>query len=484
MHALEITLAIAGLLLVVSVLASKTSSRYGIPALILFLGVGMLAGSEGIGGIAFENFEISYGIGAVALTFILFAGGLETHWHQVRSSALPALSLATVGVMVTAILVALFSHYCIGMSLPMALLLASIVSSTDAAAVFGVLRSQGINLKGRLSSLLELESGSNDPMAVFLTVGVTGYILGEVDSLWTFIPKLFLELSIGGALGGIIGYLAYRVLNTIELDSDGLYPVFTTGIALLAFSTPHLVGGNGYLAAYVAGITLGSRRFVHRVSIINFHDGLGWLMQIAMFLTLGLLITPSQIVPLIIPGCLGALFLIFVARPVAVYTALFGSSFTLKERAFISWVGLKGAVPIVLATIPVTAGVLGSTRIFNEVFFIVGISVIVQGMSVSWLARKLDLIDTNQQNIKQRNVASSMLEVTIPESSPVVGKRVVELNLPEAVLLVLLTRGRDSFIPRGGTLLAAGDVLLINDQGIAVDDVRRFFLTGEAIVIE
>jgi cell volume regulation protein A len=468
-------LIIAGSLLVMSVLASKTSSRLGVPALVLFLALGMLAGSEGIGGIFFEDYHLANVIGTVALIYILFAGGLDTHWSSVRAVVLPSFALSTVGVLITASLIALAAHSITNLPWELSVLLGAVVSSTDAAAVFGALRSKGIRLKGNLASLLELESGSNDPMAVFLTVGITGMILSPGSEVTELIPKFFIEMIVGGLGGALIGYGAYKIIDRIDLDSEGLYPVLSTGVALLAYAVPHELGGNGFLAAYVAGITLGSNKFLPRLSLIQFHDGLGWLMQITMFLSLGLLVFPTRLAPIMVPSILAALLLIFVARPVAVFVSLIPFNYSWCEKVLISWVGLRGAVPIILATIPVTQGIAGAEVIFDEVFFIVLSSVVIQGISIGWLANKLDLVLPNYSGIKERKLASHTLEFRLSPQASAVGKTLAELSLPGGVLVVLIRRGTEIFTPRAATVLEAKDLLIISNEKVDHQELSKYF---------
>lgn len=474
---LEWAILVAGVLLMCSVIASKASGRLGIPALVLFLAIGMLAGSEGFGGIYFNNATFAKNLGIIALVFILFAGGLDTQWRHLKPILAPGLALATVGVAVTAALVALFAHYCLSFSWSEALILGAVVASTDAAAVFGILRAQALKLRGHLTPLLELESGSNDPMAVFLTMGLTQLALHPNMSAAHLAPELVIELLLGALGGLVIGKLALQLLNRIHLDFDGLYPVLTISVAFLSYAGVQVIGGNGFLAAYVAGVTVGSKNFVHRLGLIQFHEGLSWLMQIAMFLCLGLLVFPSRLAPEALPSIGLALFLMFIARPIAVMLSLLPfRSLPWNEKLFVSWVGLRGAVPIVLATIPLTAGVPGAEKIFNCVFFIVAVSLILQGMTVRKVAQALDVISQSESDgANERKLAANVLEVLIPESARVIGRSVVELDLPDSTLLVLLSRGNESLIPRGATILKAGDRVLIQHGGSDREKILSLF---------
>jgi cell volume regulation protein A len=462
-----ILLALAVILLV-SVVASKVSDRFGVPALILFLAVGMLAGSEGPGGVYFDDPAVAQFLGALALALILFYGGLDTSWRDVRPVLGYGLALATLGVLLTAAAFGLFGHFFLGLSLLEGLLLGSIVSSTDAAAVFSVLRSRNVSLKGQLKPLLELESGSNDPIAALLTVGFV-QVLTQPDLSPTGLLLLFgLQMPLGAAMGFAAGKGVVFLVNRLNLGYEGLYPVLTLSLVLLTYSLTNLIGGNGFLAVYLAGIPVGNHDFLHKRSLLRFHDGMAWLMQIAMFLTLGLLVFPSRLVPVIGPGLLAAAWLMLVARPLSVFACLFPTRLSVREKIFLSWVGLRGAVPIVLATFPLLAQAPHADFMFNMVFFVVLTSVLVQGTSIPLLARWLHL---DAPLMPQRvfpleynpvsGLKSGLQELTIPADSPAAGKSLVALRLPPAFLVVLIARGNEYLVPSGGTTLAAGDTLLV-----------------------
>ncbi|AFZ02418.1 potassium/proton antiporter [Calothrix sp. PCC 6303] len=395
---------IAGVLLLASIFASKAAIKFGIPALLLFLGIGMLAGSEGIGGIYFDDPRLTQLIGTLALTLILFAAGLDTEWQRIRPVFAKGLILATVGVIITAIIVGLFAWFILGsfssfnvglqgITWQQGLLLGAIVSSTDAAAVFSILRASNLNLKGNLQPLLELESCSNDPMAVLLTVELVKIIITSNTSPITFGLSLMQQLVVGMILGYGAGRGIVWVLNNLRLSSQGLYPVATLALVLLTSGVTTVVGGNGFLAVYIAGIVMGNYKFTCQETIISFHDGLSWLMQIIMFLVLGLLVFPSQLLPIAWIGLTIALFLIFVARPISVFLCLLPFRLNVREKIFLSWGGLRGAVPIVLATFPLAARISDASQLFNVVFFVVLISVLSQGLSLTPVARWLGLIN-------------------------------------------------------------------------------------------
>ncbi|OZH52053.1 potassium transporter [Hydrocoleum sp. CS-953] len=396
----------AGVLLLAGIIASKAANKLGVPALLLFLLVGMLAGSEGIGGIEFDNPMQAKLIGDLALTLILFAGGLDTQWTQIRPVLWKGLTLSTVGVGITALLLGSFAWFMLGsfsdfnigpegITWSEGLLLGAIISSTDAAAVFSVLRTSKLGLKGDLQPLLELESGSNDPMAVLLTVQIVEILSTGDTSIIKLLLSLFLQIGVGGAFGYGMGRAIVWVVNHLRLSSQGLYPVATLAMAMLTYGITDLFGGNGFLAVYIAGVVMGNFRFMYSETIRSFHDGLSWLMQIVIFLTLGLLVFPSRLLPVAGVAIVIAIFLIFIARPVSVFICLVLSRYSLREKLFISWVGLRGSVPIILATFPVTAGISGGRSIFNVVFFIVLTSVLVQGLTLAPVARWLGLAESN-----------------------------------------------------------------------------------------
>ncbi len=391
------------MLLLTSILAGKTSSRFGLPTLIFFLIIGVLAGSEGVGGIYFDDPHVAEFIGVVALNFILFSGGLDTDWQEIKPVAWRGIMLSTIGVFVTALTVGFFVHYVLGFTLLEGLLLGAIVSSTDAAAVFSILRGRGIKLKGSIAGLLEFESGSNDPMSYFLTVALTGIIAtGQVEPgalIFSFV-KGFL---IGGAMGYLMGRISVWTINKIKLEIEGLYPVLVLGLAMFTYSATHFIGGNGFLAIYICALIMGNSKFVYKSILKNFYDGQAWLMQIVLFLTLGLLVFPSRVIPIMDVGLLIAGFLMFVARPAGVFTSLAFSDATLKTKIFISWVGLRGAVPMVFATYPVIAGLEKADLIFNLVFFISVSSVLLQGTSLAIVARWLKIIVPETKKVDKVN---------------------------------------------------------------------------------
>jgi cell volume regulation protein A len=463
-------------LLLLGVLASKAADRVGVPALLLFLGLGMLAGSEGPGGVYFDNAPVAQAVGVVALALILFSGGLDTDWASVRPVLRHGLALSTVGVAITALVVGLAAKSFLGFSLLEGLLLGSIVSSTDAAAVFAVLRSKDVNLRGRLKPLLEFESGSNDPMAVFLTVGLLQLMTRPASSVADVAVGFALQMPLGALVGYAAGRAAVLLVNRLHLGYEGLYAVLTLSVVLLTYGLTDLVGGNGFLAVYLAGIVIGNRPLIHRRTLLRFHDGLAWLMQIAMFVTLGLLVFPTRLVPVVGNGLLIVAVLMLVARPTAVFLCLLPTSMTIREKAFISWVGLRGSVPVVLATYPLLAGVPRADELFNLVFFVVLASVLVQGASVPLAARLLGVDapvaarrDYPLEFNPVEGLRSELKELVITEGSPWAGRAVVDLGLPFELLIVLIVRGDEFVQPKGETRLAAGDTLLVLSEAAAFE---------------
>lgn len=466
----ENILLLGSILLIISILASKTSYRFGIPALILFLVIGMLAGSDGPGGIYFYDPKISQFLGVVALTFILFSGGLDTKWESIKPVLRNGIALSTLGVFLTAVLVGWFSMYVLKCTMLEGLLLGSIVSSTDAAAVFSILRSKNIGLKGTLRPLLEFESGSNDPMAYFLTISFIQLITSQQGSMIGLLPQFVKAMGLGGLCGYAFGRIMTEIVNRIKLDVEGLYPVLVMAMIFFTFSFTDFIEGNGFLAVYIAAIILGNSRFIHKRSLMKFYDGMAWLMQIVMFLTLGLLVYPTQIIPVIVPGLLISVFLILVARPVAVFISLiFARDLNMRKKAYVSWVGLRGAIPIVLATYPLLANIPIANTIFNLVFFISASSVLLQGTTLTVMAKWLNL-DVPEKikrkypldlELKEEEDQSELLELDVPEGSPAVGKQIYQLRFPPLALIVLIRRGGRYLTVNGQTEISAGDHLLV-----------------------
>lgn len=385
-------------LLFICIVISKTSHRLGVPSLLFFLLIGMLAGSEGIGGFYFDNPSIAQFIGIIALVIILFSGGLDTKFSEVKPILWRGLTLSTIGVFITAIITGIFLYWFLHIPLLESLLIGSIISSTDAAAIFAIFNSKKMGLKNNIAPLLELESGTNDPMAYFLVTTLIFLILNPTTSITSMVILLIKSLGLGILIGFFFGKGSVWIINNIKLHSEGLYSVFTFAIAFLTFSISYFLGGNGFLSVYIAALILGNSHFVHKTEQVQFFDGIALLMQIIMFLTLGLLVFPSQIIPVLGIGISVSVVLILIARPVAVFLCLLPFKVGFKDQIFISWVGIKGAVPIIFATYPIVAGIEGSEIIFNIIFFITIISALVQGSTIEILAKYLGLYIPNKEN--------------------------------------------------------------------------------------
>ncbi|MDD3722571.1 MAG: potassium/proton antiporter [Lutibacter sp.] len=465
---IENILLVGSILLFISIIAGKTSYKFGVPTLILFLAIGMLAGSEGIGGIRFNDPKIAQLIGIVSLNFILFSGGLDTNWNSIKPILKEGLVLATLGVLLTALSLGTFVWYITDFTIYESMLLGSIVSSTDAAAVFSILRSKSLSLKTNLRPTLELESGSNDPMAYVLTIVFLTLVINQDQSIYSVIPLFFQQMIIGGIAGFAFGILSKFIINKIKLDFEGLYSVLVIALMFITFSATDFIGGNGFLAIYICAVYLGNQNLIHKNTILKMFDGLAWLMQIVLFLTLGLLVFPSQIVPYIGIGVLISLFLILVARPVSVLLSLMFFKMRLKRRFYISWVGLRGAVPIVFATYPLLAGIEKANMIFNIVFFISVTSILIQGTTLSifakWLkvalpqkVKKITEIDQLLLDLPK----SSLQEFDILPDSFSVNKRIVDLNFPKSAFIVMIKRDKEYIRPGGTTIIKANDILMV-----------------------
>lgn len=452
-----------GLLLLLAGLASPLSGRLGVPALLLFLILGMAAGSEGVGGIPFEDYTLSFRLGSVALALILFDGGLNTSAAVLRRMALRASALATLGVLITALLVTA-AGVALGLPPTLAFLVGSVVSSTDAAAVFSVLRSSHVRLKHSTAGTLEVESGLNDPMAMFLTIVATELVLpsgrGPSEALGLFIQQLALGAGIGGG-GGLLGRF---VLHTIRLPAAGLYPVVTLAIACLSFGGATLLGGSGFLAVYLAGFVLASGSLPYRAGVRRVHDSLAWLSQLIMFVLLGLLVFPSRLLPNVGMGLALAFTLAFVARPLAVIAVLAPFRPPWRESVFVSWVGLRGAVPIVLATYPVLRGIPSGEELFHLVFFVVVVNALVPGATVGLAARWLGISRASPppppasvELISLREFPGDFVWYYVHPVSAVSDSCVRDLPLPQGCVVALILRGESIVVPRGETDLKAGD---------------------------
>ena len=465
----------AGVLMTASVLFSRASQRIGVPIALLFLLIGMLAGSEGIGGIAFNDYGFAFRLGSLALALILFDGGLNTPLAALRRTWAPATVLATIGVVLTALAIAVPAHWW-GLAWPQALVLGGVVSSTDAASVFAVLRGSGLQLKRRVGTTLELESGLNDPVAVILTVTLTTALAaggGSSDAVeWGRIAlEIGVQLAVGTALGVGVGLGGRELLRRNPLPSGGLYPALSLALALLAYGVTTLLHGSGFLAVYLAGMILGHATLPYHTGLLRVHDALAWLAQIGMFLVLGLLVYPSGLFEVAGIGLGLALILAIVVRPATVALCLLPFRYSWRETLYIGWVGLRGAVPIVLATYPVLVRAPGADRIFNLVFFIVVANALIPGGTVAWVTRRLGL-QASEPPAPQAVLAiesrlpleGELLSFYIDEALVVAGIPLEELDFPDGSSVMLIVRGNRLVPPKGSTTLEAGDHVYVVTQ--------------------
>jgi len=475
------------LLLLLSVISSKASTQLGVPTLVLFLMIGMLAGSDGPGGIYFDNPWLAQSLGTVALIFILFSGGLDTKWKEVKPILWKGVILSTLGVIFTATIVGLAAYYALNFSVHEAMLLAAIISSTDAAAVFSILRSRQISLKGNLRPLLELESGSNDPMAIFLTTGLISLILTPATSPITLIPMFAQQMALGGVVGIISGKGMAHFINRIRLDYHGLYPILTISMVMIIYAVASILGGNGFLAVYLAGLSLANYSFIHKRSLMHYHDSLAWLMQIAMFLTLGLLVFPSQLIPVASVGLFICFVLMFMARPISVLLCLLPfRDMSLEERVMISWIGLRGSVPIILATYPLIFGIDKANMIFNVVFFVVLTSVLVQGSTIPFVARRLGMevpakspAKALPEMMQEKDAWGSLVKLKVSPESAAVGNQIADLNIPDDTWIAVMRRDDNPMRPSGSTILQAGDSLIVQSSGQSLEMLRSLMENKE-----
>ncbi|KGO99638.1 potassium/proton antiporter [Novilysobacter defluvii] len=482
MFVIDQLLLLAAVLILLGVVSSRASARLGLPVLVLFLIVGMLAGERGIGGIPFDSPATAHALGTMALALILFDGGLQTPLAAIRSVWKPATALATVGVLVTAIVTGVAAAWILDWPLLGGLMIGAIVGSTDAAAVFAQLRNAGIHLRKRLKSVLEVESASNDPMAIFLTIGLIEVLANEVPLGFGLVKLFLMQMGVGALVGVGVGRGTVALLKRIRLQASGMYPVLVTACGLLAFGLAANLGGSGFLAIFIAGTLVGNSHFAFKRMVILFHDGLAWLAQITMFVVLGLLIDPLALTAVWVEGLLIALALMLVARPLAVWPLLPLFGFNARETALVSWVGLRGSVPIVLAIFPLLFELPGAAVIFNVVFFVVLISAIVQGSTIAFAARRLGLAEgqpprpaATLEITSLGDVNADIVEYTLSPDSRAVGRRLSRMALPEDTVIAMITRGEEVIPPRGSTPLHANDHLFAVLRPVTRPFVDRAF---------
>ncbi|MFG3349192.1 potassium/proton antiporter [Streptomyces sp. NPDC048018] len=469
-HQLNELLLICSLVLLIAVAAVRISSRSGLPSLLLYLGIGVAIGQDGIGNVAFDNAELTQVIGYAALVVILAEGGLGTKWKEIKPALPAAVVLSTVGVAVSVGITASAAHYLVGLEWRQALIIGAVVSSTDAAAVFSVLRK--VPLPSRVTGILEAESGFNDAPVVILVVAFSA--VGQADSWYFLVGEIALELTIGAAVGLAVGIIGAYGLRHVALPASGLYPIAVMAIAVAAYAAGAMAHGSGFLAVYLASMVLGNAKLPHAPANRGFAEGLGWIAQIGMFVLLGLLVTPHELVRDFWPAIVIGLVLTVVARPMEVFASLLPFRIPWREQALLSWAGLRGAVPIILATIPMVSGIQGSERVFNIVFVLVVVYTLIQGPTLPWLARALELRDSAEaadlgvESAPLERLRGHLLSVAIPEGSKMHGVEVAELRLPAGAAVTLVVREDRSFVPGPATVLRRGDELLV----VATDPVR------------
>lgn len=493
---LETVLLILSVLLFISIMVGRIGGRLGIPVLVLFLAVGMLFGSDGVG-IIFDNLNLAEAIGTVSLCIILFSGGLNTNFKEIKPIIGQSIMLASLGVILTAALTGVFAWWLcgellpsLGISLLTALLLASVMSSTDSAAVFAILGSKNVQLKHNLRPTLEFESGSNDPMAYMLTITLIGLIkAGGEPNIMLIVLSIIMQVLIGSTVGYFVGRFAVYILNKIKIGNEVYYPIIVLTFCIFIFSFTHFVNGNGYLAVYIGGLIIGNSKFVTKRTTFKMFDAIAWLSQILMFLTLGLLVNPTELLPIAVPALLIGLFMMFIARPVSVFISMLPfRKVGFKDKVFVSWVGLRGAVPIIFAIFPLTAGVPHAQFIFNIVFFITLLSILLQGTFLTQVAKWLKLLGPKKVHRRHddfdmdlpEEIGSLSIEIEVTEYAVKNGNKLMNMPLPDDALVVMVKRNDKYFVPKGKTELHIGDKLLVmmNNEETLVQTYQNMGLSG------
>lgn len=470
----ENILLIGSVLLFLSIIAGKTGFKLGVPVLLLFLAIGMLFGSDGLSIVEFNSPTGAQFIGVVALSVILFSGGMDTKYSDIKPVMAKGVTLATLGVFLTMVLTGLFIHWITSqfdklptLGMTESMLLAAVMSSTDSASVFSILRSKKKGLKENLRPTLELESGSNDPMAYILTIVLLQMIQSGSSNYWMAFVEFLIQMSIGAIAGYALGHVARIGMNRLNINNSSFYPILLLAFNFFIFAFTDLLHGNGYLAVYIGGLVVGNGKIPHKKSVSSFFDAFTWLFQIAMFLALGMLVNPSELVPIAGIGLLIGVFMILIGRPLSVFISLLPfRKLSFKAKTYISWVGLRGAVPIIFATYPMISGVENANTIFNVVFFITIVSLLIQGTTVGSMAEILGLAEQEPRE-KEFNmdlpdeIKSSMSEITVTETMLQRGNQLMHMPLPDHTLVVMVKRGERYFVPKGQTKLKQGDMLLV-----------------------
>lgn len=465
---------ISGLVLITCITSTKVLYKVGAPILLIFIAIGMLFGSDGIVGIYFDNYELTSQLCSIGLVFIMFYGGFGTNWKMAKPVAVPSILMSSLGVIITAGLTGLFCNLVLKTTLLEGLLIGAVVASTDAASVFAVLRAQKLNLKGSLASLLEVESGSNDPIAYMMTLIVLGMMKNPNDlSLSATILTIFMQVVLGLVIGFLLAKGTVYIFRYSKFEIDGFYMIFVMAIAILSYALSEFLGGNGYLSVYISGIIMGNSKVPHKKDIFNFFDGISWIMQIALFFLLGLLSFPSRLPNVTTIAVSISIFMILIARPLATFIVLSPFKFTINEKLFISWVGLRGAASVVFAILAVTYGVDIENDIFHIIFFIALFSVSIQGSLIPKVANLLNLVDTEDEGSVLKTftdytgeINTELLEVNITKDSKWNNKTIMDANIPEGILIVMLKRGNSILVPKGSTVIKDGDTLVLSGNDI------------------
>ena len=460
---------ISGLVLLICITSSKMLYKFGVPMLLIFIVLGMLFGSDGIVGIYFDNYDLTSKLCSIALVFIMFYGGFGTNWKMAKPVANQSILMSTFGVIITSLLTGVFCYFILNTSLLEGLLIGSIVGSTDAASVFTILRSQKLNFKSEIASLLEVESGSNDPIAYMMTLSIIMIMSSGLS--WSIVPMILKQIIFGILLGAVLAKATVFIIRRANFELEGFYSIFIIAIAILAYALSEFIGGNGYLSVYIAGIILGNSKIPHKKSLVAFFDGISWIMQIMLFFMLGLLSFPSRLPQVIGVSILISIFMIFIARPIATHVILRGFKTPIKEQILISWVGLRGAASIVFAIFAITSGVPIENDIFHIIFFIALISVSVQGTLLPKVAQKLDLVDNDTTVLKtfndyQEDKSTMLLEYNVSRSSKWMNKTIMDAEIPDDILIVMIKRNGQVIVPKGSTEILENDILVLSGNNL------------------
>lgn len=460
---------ISGLVLLICITSSKMLYKFGVPMLLIFIVLGMLFGSDGIVGIYFDNYDLTSKLCSIALVFIMFYGGFGTNWKMAKPVANQSILMSTFGVIITSLLTGVFCYFILNTSLLEGLLIGSIVGSTDAASVFTILRSQKLNLKSEIASLLEVESGSNDPIAYMMTLSIIMIMSSGLS--WSIVPMILKQVIFGILLGVVLAKATVFIIRMANFELEGFYSIFIIAIAILAYALSEFIGGNGYLSVYISGIILGNSKIPHKKSLVVFFDGISWIMQIMLFFMLGLLSFPSRLPEVIGVSIIISIFMIFIARPIATHFILRGFKTPIKEQILISWVGLRGAASIVFAIFAITSGVPIENDIFHIIFFIALISVSVQGTLLPKVAQKLDLVDNDTTVLKtfndyQEDKLTMLLEYNVSRSSKWMNKTIMDAEIPDDILIVMIKRNGQVIVPKGSTEILENDILVLSGNNL------------------